>query len=46
MHACAGTHMCVLCISKRKLLVARIGLTNDDVAPLELDGGTVEVIEQ
>ena len=30
---------------KTKLLVAGLGLTNDDLAPLELNGGVVEVIE-
>ena len=31
---------------KTKLLVAGIGLTNDNLAPLELDGGVVEVVKQ
>ena len=31
---------------KIKLLVAGIGRTNDDLAPLELDGSVVEVVEQ
>ena len=33
-------------VSKTKLLVAGLGLTIDDLAPLELDGGVVEVVEQ
>ena len=33
-------------VPKTKLLVAGIGLTNDDLASLELDGGLVEVVEQ
>ena len=35
-----------LSVPKTKLLVAGIGLTHDDLAPLELDGGVVEVVEQ
>ena len=31
---------------KTKLLVAGIGFTNDDLVPLELDGGVVEMVEQ
>ena len=34
-----------LSVSKTKLLVAGLGLTNDDLAPLELNGGVVEVVE-
>ena len=33
-------------VPKTKLLVAGFGLTIDDLAPLELDGGVVEVVEQ
>ena len=33
-------------VPKTKLLVAGIGLTNDDLASLELDGDLVEVVEQ
>ena len=35
-----------LSIPKTKLLVAGIVLTDDDLAPLQLDGGVVEVVEQ
>ena len=35
-----------LSVPKTKLLVAGIGLTNDDLAPLELNGSVVEVVEQ
>ena len=35
-----------LSVPKTKLLVAGIVLTNDDLAPLELDGGVVGVVEQ
>ena len=34
-----------LSVPKTKLLVAGLGLTIDDLAPLELDGGVVEVVE-
>ena len=34
-----------LSIPKTKLLVAGLGLTNDDLAPLELNGGVVEMVE-
>ena len=34
-----------LTVPKTKLLVAKIGLTNDDLAPLELIGGVAEVVE-
>ena len=34
-----------LSVSKTKLLVAGLGLTNDDLAPLELNGGVVKVVE-
>ena len=33
-------------VPKTKLQVARIGLTVDDLAPVELAGGVVEVVEQ
>ena len=33
-------------VIKIELLVAGLGLTIDDLAPLELDGGVVEVVEQ
>ena len=33
-------------IFKTKLLVARLGLTNDDLAPLVLGGGAVEMVDQ
>ena len=35
----------ILSAPKTKLLVAGLGLTNDDLAPLELNGGVVEVVE-
>ena len=35
-----------LSVPKTKLLVAGLGLTIDDLAPLELDGGVVKVVEQ
>ena len=35
-----------LSVPKTKLLVTGLGLTIDDLAPLELDGGVVEVVEQ
>ena len=35
-----------LSVPKTKLLIAGIGLTNDDLAPLELDGGIVGLVEQ
>ena len=35
-----------LSVPKTRLLVAGLGLTIDDLAPLELDGGVVEVVEQ
>ena len=35
-----------LSVPKTKLLVAGLGLTIDDLAQLELDGGVVEVVEQ
>ena len=35
-----------LSVPKTKMLVAGIGLTNDDLAPLEQDGGIVRVVEQ
>ena len=34
-----------LSVPKTKLLVAGLGLTNNDLAPLELNGGVVEVVE-
>ena len=34
-----------LSVPKTKLLVAGIGLTDDDLAPLKLSGGVVEVVE-
>ena len=34
-----------LSVPKTKLLVAGIGLTGDDLAPLELEGGVVEVFD-
>ena len=34
-----------LSVPKTKLLVAGLGLTNDDLASLELNGGVVEVVE-
>ena len=35
-----------LSVPKTKLLVAGIGLTGDDVAPLELEGDVVEVVDR
>ena len=35
-----------LSVPKTKLLVAGLGLANDDLAPLELNGGVVEVVNQ
>jgi len=35
-----------LSVSKTKLLVARIGLTGDHLAPLELEGGVAEVVDR
>ena len=35
-----------LSVPKTRLLVAGLGFTIDDLAPLELDGGVVEVVEQ
>ena len=34
-----------LSVPKTKLVVAGLKLTNDDLAPLELNGGVVEVVE-
>ena len=34
-----------LSVLKTKLLVAELGLTDDDLAPLELSGGVMEVVE-
>ena len=34
-----------LSVPKTKLLVAVLGLTNNDLAPLELNRGVVEVVE-
>ena len=42
----ATEHSLTLSVPKTKLLVAEIGLNNDDLAPSELDGGTVGVVEQ
>ena len=33
-------------VPKTKLLIAQIGFTDDDLAPLEFDDGVVEVVEQ
>ena len=44
--AVATEHNLTLSVPKTKLLVAGIGLNNDDLAPSELDGGTVGVVEQ
>ena len=42
----ATEHGLTLSVPKTKLLVARTGLTNNNLAPLELDGGIVGVVEQ
>ena len=41
----ATEHGLTLSVPKTKLLVAGIGLTSDDLAPLKLDGSVVEVAE-
>ena len=42
----ANENSLTLCVPKTELLVTGIGLTAIDLAPLELDGGVVEVVEQ
>ena len=39
----ANENSLTLCVPKTELLVTGIGLTAIDLAPLELDGGVVEV---
>ena len=50
VHVCAYVRVCcelglTLSVPTAKVLVARIGLTEDDLALLVLDGGVVEVVE-
>ena len=42
----AGESGLTLSVPKTKLLVAGTGLTSDDLAPLELDEGVVDVVDQ
>ena len=42
----AGNSGLALSVPKTKLLVAGTGLTSDDLAPLELDEGVVDVVDQ